>query len=430
MKNKLLLSALSITLLALGPGLATAEAPSKKAPASTVNAAGFSPERLKRLDAAIEEQIAQKQLAGAVMYVARDGKPVVFKAFGQQDIENGKAMRTDAIFRIASMSKALTSVAAMMLYEEGRFLLKDPVAKYIPSFAKVQVAVPAPAGSDQPYLLEKPRRALTIRDLLRHTAGMSYGGGPAAAAYKQAGMTDWYILGKDETLEQWTDRLAALPLQSHPGEQWIYGYATDVLGRLVEVVSGMPLDRFIKQRITDPLAMVDTHFWLPPEKAARLANVYGLENGQLKLMETAGKSDFIHGPRKLVSGGAGMLSTTADYTRFLQMLLNKGELDGQRLLAPKTVELMTANHSDDLYRKAGSMDADGFGVGFWVNGKPGAFGDLGSEGAFGWGSAYFPQYTVDPKERLIILMMTQLKPAGTSTLHLRVKALTYQALMR
>ncbi|MDR7331151.1 serine hydrolase domain-containing protein [Roseateles asaccharophilus] len=381
--------------------------------------AGFSAERLQRLDTAINDEIARQQLAGGVMVVLRDGKPVVFKAYGQQDIEGAKPMRTDTIFRIASMTKALTSVAAMMLYEEGRFLLKDPVAKYLPAFANLQVA--RPDGST-----EKARRSLTIHDLLTHTAGMSYGPGPAKAAYDAAGMKDWYLVGHDETLAAWTDRMAALPLQSQPGEAFIYGYATDVLGRLVEVVSGQSLDQFIKTRITDPLRMPDTSFHLPPEKVGRLAHVYGLEGGQLKLMETSAKSDFVNGPRKLFSGGAGMVSTAGDYTRFLQMLLNKGELDGQRLLAPKTVELMTADHLADKARG----DADGFGLGFWVNVKRGGFKELGSEGAFGWGSAYFPQYTVDPKERLVILLMTQLRPAGNSTLNLRVRNLTYQALIR
>lgn len=411
MKTALVAVALACAALAHAPHAVAA-------PPQPALVAGFSPERLKRLDAAIDEQIASKQLAGGVMAVLRDGKPVVFKAYGHQDVENARPMRTDTIFRIASMSKALTTVAALMLYEEGRFLLKDPVARYLPAFANVQVALPG-GGT------EKPRRPLTIHDLLTHTAGMSYGAGPAQAAYEAAGMKDWYLVGNDETLAQWTDRFATLPLQSQPGEQFIYGYATDVLGRLVEVVSGQPLDAFIKQRITDPLRMPDTGFSVPPEKVARLANVYGLEGGQLKLMETSARSDFVNGPRKLMSGGAGMVSTAGDYTRFLQMLLNQGQLDGVRLLAPKTVALMTADHLGPKARG----DADGFGLGFWVNVKTGGFKELGSEGAYGWGSAYFPQYTVDPKERLIVLLMTQLRPAGNSTLALRVRNLTYQALM-
>jgi len=204
------------------------------APPKAALVAGFSTERLQRLDTVINDEISRRQLAGGVMVVLRDGKPVVFKAYGQQDIEAGKPMRTDTIFRIASMTKALTSVAVMMLYEEGRFQLKDPVAKFLPAFANLQVAL-AQGGT------EKARRAVTIHDLLTHTAGMSYGAGPAKAAYEAAGMKDWYLVGHDETLAQWTDRLAALPLQGQPGEAFTYGYATDVLGRLVEVVSGQPL---------------------------------------------------------------------------------------------------------------------------------------------------------------------------------------------
>ncbi|MFG6487591.1 serine hydrolase domain-containing protein [Roseateles sp. BYS78W] len=414
--NKTVL-AVALACAALTHAPVTVAAPPKAT--ETVNAQGFSPERLKRLDAAIDEQIAGKQLAGGVMVVLRDGKPVVFKAYGQRDIEAGKAMGTDTIFRIASMSKALTTVAAMILYEEGRFMLKDPVARYLPAFANLQVALPG-GGT------EKPHRPLTIHDLLTHTAGMSYGAGPAKAAYDAAGMKDWYLVGNNETLAEWTDRFAALPLQSQPGEQFIYGYATDVLGRLIEVVSGQPLDQFIKTRITDPLRMADTGFVVPPEKVDRLANVYGLEGGQLKLMETAAKSDFVNGPHKLMSGGAGMVSTAGDYARLLQMLLNKGELDGVRILAPKTVELMSADHLSDKARGEG----DGFGLGFWVNTRASSFQELGSVGAYGWGSAYFPQYTIDPKERLVIFFMAQLRPAGNSTLNLRVRNLTYQALIR
>jgi CubicO group peptidase (beta-lactamase class C family) len=353
---------------------------------------------------------------------------VHFKTYGRQDIENNQPMRADAIFRIASMSKAVTTTAVMMLYEEGRFMLKDPISKYIPSFANSVVAIPAPAGSPEgvKYITEKARRPVTIRDLLTHTAGLTYGNGLAADAYKQAGLTDWYILGKDETIEQVIDRLAALPLHGQPGDKWQYGFATDVLGRLVEVISGQPLDKFVEERITKPLGMRDTHFFLPPEKAARLANVYGLENGKLVLKEAAATSDFIHGPRKCFSGGAGLVSTTNDYARFMQMLLNDGELDGVRLLAPKTVALMRANHTADKYLGEG----DGFGLGFWVSTDQGKIGEIGSEGAYGWGSAYFPQYVIDPNERLVILFMTQLRPAGGSTLNHRIKQLTYQALIK
>lgn len=425
LKRRLGLLALSLSLAFVNVQAATPVKPTQE----KINAAGFSPERLRRLDGVIESEVAKGQLAGGIMLIARDGKPVHFKSYGQQDIENKKPMQADAIFRIASMSKALTSVAVMMLYEEGHFLLKDPVAKFIPAFAKPLVALAPPAGSPPgtPFTTEKAKRPISIRDLLRHTAGISYGAGPAAAAYKEAGFTDWYLIDRKETIAQVVDRIAALPLQGQPGEQFQYGYATDVLGRLVEVVSGMPLDQFIAKRITEPLGMMDTGFFLPPEKAHRLANVYGYENGALQLKETAASSDFVNGPRQCFSGGAGLLSTATDYARFLQMLLNGGTLDGTRLLAPKTVELMRSNHTGDKYRGG---DADGFGLGFWVTVEPGVAGELGTAGAFGWGSAYFPQYLVDPKERLIMLFMTQHRPAGGSNLNQRVKVLSYQALIK
>lgn len=424
-KRSLKSVALGIALMSL-PLVAMSEV--SQPSASAIKKAGFSVERLQRLDAAIEGDIARQQLAGGIMYVARDGRVVQFKTYGKQDIENNVPMQQDAIFRIASMSKAITTVAVMMLYEEGHFLLSDPVSKFLPAFKDSMVAIApaagAPAGTA--FSTEKARRPISIRDLLRHTAGLTYGTGPAAEAYKQAGFTQWYLLGNNETIAQVVDRIAALPLNAQPGEVWQYGYATDVLGRLVEVVSGKPLDQFIQERITGPLGMPDTSFFLPPEKANRLVNLYGMENGKLTLKETAATSEFIHGPRKLFSGGAGLLSTAPDYARFLQMLLNGGELEGVRVLSPKTVELMHANHVGDKYHE----QADGFGLGFWVNVNQGEVGEIGSEGAYGWGSAYFPQYVVDPKERLIILFMTQHRPAGNSTLNRRVKNLTYQALIK
>jgi CubicO group peptidase (beta-lactamase class C family) len=246
-------------------------------------------------------------------------------------------MKTDAIFRIASMSKAVTTVAVMMLYEEGKFLLHDPVSKYIPAFANPVVAVPPPAGApaDLKFVTEKANRPIQIRDLLTHTAGLTYGEGLAAELYKNANLSGWYFANHDETIGQAINRLATLPLHGQPGEAWQYGFSTDVLGYLVEVVSGQPLDRFIEERICGPLGMKDTCFFLPPEKAGRLANLYGLEKGRLVLEENAEKSEYVHGPRKCFSGGAGLLSTVADYGRLLQMLLNNGELDGVRLLSPK-----------------------------------------------------------------------------------------------
>ena len=385
-------------------------------------AAPVYPERLARLQAAVQREIDQGRLAGAVTYLARHGQPVLFQAQGLARVEEQEAMRPDTLFRLASLSKAVTTVAAMMLYEEGHFLLRDPIHKWLPAFANVQVAVATGAG--QPPRLEKPKRAITVRDLLLHTAGLSYGAGPAAEEWQRAGFNDWYLLHLDESIAQWTERLAKLPLQGHPGEAFQYGYATDVLGRLIEIWSGLPLERFVEQRITQPLRMSDTHFFLPPEKAPRLAHVYALDAGRLVLKETPANSDFLRGPRKLASGGAGLISSAPDYARFLQMLLNGGVLDGVRLLHPATVALMTRDHLGAKF----TGDAEGAGFGFWVALNPGTRSELASPGAYGWGSAYVPQTMVDPETKSVFIFLAQLRPAGDSTLNQRVKVLARQAL--
>ncbi|MBX7123649.1 MAG: beta-lactamase family protein [Opitutaceae bacterium] len=401
----------------------------QRAWSGSASALGFDESRLHRLDAVIDETIAQKKLAGGVIYIARDGQIAQLKAYGMQDIEKRKPMPVDAIFRIASMSKAVTSVAAMILYEEGKFMLHDPISRFIPGFKNSVVAVPAPeegSARGRKFVTVPAKRGIQIRDLLTHTAGLTYGTGLAADLYKEAGLSGWYFANKNETIGEAVDRLAKLPLHGQPGESWQYGYSSDVLGRLVEVASGMPLDRFVKERITDPLRMTDTCFFLPVEKADRLAPVYGMKDGVLSVQETSETSDYIHGPRKCFSGGAGLLSTISDYGRFLQMLLNGGELDGARILGPKTVELMHANHTGKKYER----DTSAFGLGFWVNDDLGYYGELGTEGSYGWGSAYFPQYLIDPKERMIAIFMTQLMPAGGLDLNQKFKVLTYQALIR
>jgi CubicO group peptidase (beta-lactamase class C family) len=406
---------------------APAVAPLPMADAATL---GFDPVRLQRLDAVIQDHVDRKQIAGGIMYIARDGQTAHLRTFGMQDIEAARPVAPDAILRIASMSKAITSVAVMMLYEEGKFRLHDPVSKFIPGFRNSVVAVkPAdglPAVAGKPYATVPAKRPIQIRDLLTHTAGLTYGDGLAHEDYKAANLTGWNFTAKDETIGDAINRLAKLPLHGQPGEVYQYGYSTDVLGYLVEVASGLPLDRFFEERIFRPLKMVDSCFYLPPEKSARLANVYGLEGGKLGLKETAERSLYVHGPRRCFSGGAGVLSTTGDYARFLQMLLNRGELDGARILSPKSVELMHANHTGDKYVR----DTNAFGLGFWVIQDLGYYGELGSEGSYGWGSAYFPQYLVDPKERIVALFMTQHMPAGGLDLNQRFKSLMYQALVK
>jgi CubicO group peptidase (beta-lactamase class C family) len=405
--------------------LVVVAAPVRAASEVRPESVGFSSERLERLDRAIQDEVDQHRMAGVVLYVARDGQPVRFRGYGRQDIEAAKPMSTDAIFRIASMSKAVTTVAVMMLYEEGRFMLHDPIGNFIPGFKKSVVAVPPPAGAPPgtKYVTVPARRPIQIRDLLTHTAGLTYGDGPAVDAYKAANVYYWYFANHDEPIGAAIDRLATLPLQGQPGEQFQYGFSSDVLGRMVEIISGLPLDRFFEERIFRPLKMVDTCFFLPPEKAPRLATVYGIEGG--KLVRTD-QGDYVTGPRKCFSGGAGLLSTTSDYARLLQMLLNGGELDGVRLLSPKTVELMRSNHTGTKY----AQDTGAFGLGFWVMQDVGYYGELGTPGAFGWGSAYFPQYLVDPKEKIVAFIMTQHRPSGTNDLNQRFKALMYQALVK
>lgn len=397
--------------------------PVRASEAASPEKLGFSGERLQRLDAVIQAQIEQKKIAGVVLYVAREGQAVRYRGYGMGDLEAGKPMTTDAIFRIASMSKAVTTTAIMMLYEEGKLMLRDPVSKYIPEFKNSMVAVAAPDGSAEKFVTVKAKRPIQIRDLLTHTAGLTYGTGPAAELYRQAKFTGWYFADRDEPIGDVIKRLAALPLNGQPGEVYQYGYSTDVLGYLVEVISGMPLDRFFAERIFGPLKMVDTSFFLPPEKAARLVPAYGIDaKGALGRGD---QGDFVTGPRKCFSGGAGLLSTAGDYARLLQMFLNEGELDGVRLLSPKSVELMRANHTGTKY----AGDTGAFGLGFWVMPDVGAFGELGSVGSYGWGSAYFPQYVVDPKEKIVALLMTQLRPAGGNDLNQKFKVMLYQALI-
>ncbi|MGE0453341.1 MAG: serine hydrolase domain-containing protein [Vicinamibacteria bacterium] len=417
--------------LALALPLALA-APLAGAPPAraTAEGAGLSTERLERLSRAMKEAVAARRIAGAVTLVARGGRVVQEESFGMADVESKTAMRTDTIFRIASMTKAVTSVAVMMLVEEGRLALQDPVSRYIAAFEKTSVAVPAPAGAvaDSPVSAVPAKRAITIRDLLTHTAGIGYGYGPAAAQWKQAGIQGWYFADRAEPVAAVVERMAALPMDAQPGEKYVYGYNTDILGVVVETVSGLSLDAFFQQRILAPLKMADTHFFLPPEKRGRLAAVYSAkEDGTLERAPDArtGQGAYVDGPRQCFSGGAGLLSTARDYARLLQMLENGGSLDGVRLLSPKTVELMTANHTGTLYEEGRA----GFGLGFAVTERLGRTASYSSEGAYRWGGAYFTTYWVDPQERLVAVMMAQLLPARGDNLQETFRSLVYQSIV-
>ncbi len=337
-------------------------------------------------------------------------------------------MPRNAIFRIASQTKALVSVGVMLLQEEGRLLISDPIGKYLPAFQKTTVAV---SNEDSGYDVVPAKRPITIRDLLTHTAGIGYGGGLARDRWKEAGIQGWYFAHRDEPIAATVSRMAALPFDAQPGERFVYGYNTDILGALIESLSGEALDEFLKARILKPLGMQDTHFYIPSAKKERLAVVYS-DTGAGRLERApnpggmVGQGAYIEGPRTSFSGGAGLLSTATDYARFLLMMLNGGEFNGNRILSSKTVELMTMNHLGEV---ALPWDGVGFGLGFSVVMDPGARGLPGSVGEFGWGGAYHSTYWVDPAEQLVVVYFTQLIPANGLDDHGKLRALVYQALL-
>jgi CubicO group peptidase (beta-lactamase class C family) len=421
---------LALTALLLVAPALRAEAP----PATTPESVGLSSERLQRLRTVMQQYVDEGRIAGVVTFVARNGRVAHLEAFGKADVEAGVPMKKDTIFRVASQTKAFTSVAVMMLVEEGKIGLADPLSKYIPAWAKTTVAVPPPAGAvaGTPVSAVPAKRAITIRDLLTHTAGIGYGDGIAAAQWKAAGVQGWYFADRSEPVSAVVERMAALPMESQPGEKYVYGYNTDILGVVVEKVSGVTLAEFVQKRITGPLGLLDTQFYLPPAQKDRLAAVYAAKDGKIERATDpkTGQGHYVEGPRVAFAGGAGLLSTARDYGRFLQMMLNGGEIDGVRLLGPKTVELMTVNHVGTLFAERGPNDVGrGFGLGFDVIEDLGKTGQHGSVGAFGWGGAYHTTYWVDPHEKMVALLMTQLLPAGNSDLHARFRALVYQAIV-
>ena len=387
---------------------------------------GLSTERLGRIGEVMQKYVDEGRLGGAVTLVARDGKVAYLQAFGKLDPTTGAVMPTDGIFRIASQTKAVTSVAVMILFEEGKLLLGDPISKYIPEFKNTTVAVPEASKKGPGYKIVPAKRPITIRDLLTHSAGISYGDGPAKDLYKAAGLQGWFLADRPEPVGFYMKKLASLPFDAQPGEKWVYGYNADILGYLVEVVSGMSLADFVKTRITGPLSMADTSFFLPEEKAGRLSAVYGIgKAGKAEIVADPKELAYVKGPRTCYAGGAGLLSTAEDYARFLLMLQSGGEWGGVHILSPKSVELMTADHVGNLYGNAGQ----GFGLGFWVTKELGRNGDPGSVGAYGWGGAYHTTYWVDPAEKLVAVFMTQLMPATGSDAQAKFKALVYQSIV-
>ena len=388
---------------------------------------GFDKERLARIDRFMQMYVDSNRVAGATALVLRDGKPVYEHSVGWVDKESNRKMTSDAIFRIASQSKAITSVAALMLVEEGRISLFDPVSRFIPAFAHTTVA----QRSDSGHVPVPAKRQITIKDLLTHTSGYSYGTDAIVASrYAAKGVGPeagwgWYTADKNEPVCTTMETVATLPAVAQPGEQWVYGYSVDILGCVIERASGMPLDQFIRTRITEPLGMKDTYFFLPPAKRDRLVTLYASDtaNHVVRAPEgPRGQGNYVEGPRRNFSGGAGLLSTSHDYAHFLQMLLQHGEMDGKHYLSPKMVDLMTTNQVGSTYGNPGR----GFGLGFETVEHLGADG-LSSVGTFSWGGAYASVYRVDPAEKLVIVFMINQLPNRTD-LPVKFATLVYQAM--
>jgi CubicO group peptidase (beta-lactamase class C family) len=375
-------------------------------PRTAPERAGISAERLKRVTVLLDRYIQKGEIAGAVSLVARKGSLVHLQAQGVADLESRKPLTTDAIFRLASMTKPMTSVAVMMLLEEGKFLLDDPVSRFLPEFKDPKVAI-ANAPNERAtggFRVVPAASEITIRELLTHSAGLASGsGGPTLELSKTLAQ----YRKPENTMQEYVAQLAKLPLNFQPGSAWEYGPATDVLGRLVEVISGKSLDEFFRERIFKPLEMTDTWFYVPDAKLPRLATAYTKEGDGLKKLTAPGPAAR---NGRFFGGAGGLAGTAEDYLRFCQMLLNGGQLDGTRLLSRKTIESMTANHIGNLPLWQDSYRGFGFGLGFRVRMDIGQSATLGSVGEYGWGGAYGTYFWVDPKEQMIGILMIQLMP--------------------
>jgi CubicO group peptidase (beta-lactamase class C family) len=413
--------------LALASALVAQDLPTAKP-----EAVGLSSERLERIATAVQRDIDDKRIAGAETLVIRHGHVAWSKGQGMMDREANKPMPPDAIFRICSMTKPITSVAVMMLYEQGFFLLDDPVSKYLPEFKNPKVLVKPASG--EPYTIPATKE-ITIRDLLRHTSGLTYNwNNDLGEMYESANVASG-IRQYDGTIGDSVKRLAGVPLLFNPGERFEYSLGVDVLGRLVEVVSGKPLDEFFRTRIFEPIGMKDTYFYLPDNKLDRLATAYTYypDKGLNRFPDTSIKegpfaysADYpVRGPKKLFAGGAGLVSTAMDYARFCQMMLDGGKVGNTRLLSRKTVELMT----NDQLGKISPDQAFGFGLGFGIEGVRGPLRELGSPGQYDWGGFFYTAFSIDPKEQMIVIFMAQLHPNGGLRLDQKVQVLAHQAII-
>ena len=396
----------------------------RELPRGKPEASGMSSERLERIAPAMQRYIDEGLTPGVVTAIVRRGRLVHLEVQGDMDVEAGTAMREDAIFRIASMTKPITSVALMMLWEEGHFQLRDPVSKFIPAFADVKVSTTADESGASGELVDL-ERPIQIRDMLTHTAGLANNYLGNADAYREA-MNATRPADNAELVA----RLASLPLNYQPGTEWQYSAATDVVGHLVEIISGQSLDAFFAERLFAPLDMPDTHFYLDEDKAGRLTAQYtpGEEN-KITLQDPAGTaSRWVSGPRGLYRGAGGLVSTVRDYLRFQQMMLNGGALDGARILAPATVDLILDNHTGDLPLWLAGPGM-GFGLGYGVVVDRGAAATPLSEGAGYWGGAYCTISWVDPEQELVAVLMTQVRPYTHINIRQDFQVLTYQAIM-
>jgi CubicO group peptidase (beta-lactamase class C family) len=409
------------TLIAGAAAAALSARPSwaatKTLPTATPKSMGFDAERLKRIPAALQRRIDAGEAPGFLAAVMREGKIVHFSELGYRDIAGKTPMSRDTIFRIMSMTKPIVSVAAMMLAEENRLRLTDPVAKFIPVFADQKVYV---GGEGDKVETAPAKRQVQVRNLLMHTSGYSYGLSAFPALTKLYRST----LPRDKSLAEFCAAAATLPLQFEPGTQWQYGISTDILGHVVELASGRSLPEFLQERILGPLGMEDTAFFVAPEKRPRFATTYALKDGALAIFDDAKTSRFLS-PPAMYSGGGGLTSTADDYLRFAAMLLNEGELDGVRILGPQTVRLMRSNQLSPAMTAA--RDA-GFGLGFGVDIEGADRDYYGGHGTFFWSGANRTHFWVDPVHKIVGLSMTQVDPFNEK-FEEDMRALTYQAFM-
>ena len=397
-------------------------APASPLPLATPESQGLSSERLERLHAGIQRFVDEGKHAGAVSLVARNGRIVDWRAYGKRDLEAGLPMEKDTICRIYSMSKIVTSVAVLSLLEEARFRLDDPIGDYLPELARMKVLT---GGTVEKPLLADAKVPITIRHLLTHTSGLTYdfGDGTIDKIFREVKPFEAASMG------EFLQRVSRLPLAHEPGERFTYGVSTDVLGALVEKVSGRSLAEFMEERIFRPLGMKDTGFGVPEAKRGRLAKVYEKSpDGGLRPVKWLLEREPVLLP-KLLSGGGGLFSTTGDYLRFMQMLLNGGELDGARVLSPKTVELMMANHLTFASRPFRDNPSEGFGLGGAVRVDLARDGGLGSVGQFGWSGMATTYASLDPKEQTVALLFVQHLPYDEHEVFWRFSTLFYQAVV-